>query len=205
VAENGELKAQLARLESKLADLAPRPVASAPADGLALSDAQPNLGNTEAMIQKITENVLGAVNPVLEEVRQEKASAKVAGAQQNSFNRAAQAHPELRNPDSEMFQTFSKIWDNRPDLQQVEGSPELIAEAALGLLSSARVGDQARKMAAAADKPTGPRNIDTVNDDAEIATAIDTLTNVGKSEGWNEDEFGDFLTLKFKQFGRTGK
>jgi len=204
VAENSELRNQLTRLETQLSQLsAPRQVAPA------VRETEPNSGagqpgQFEALAKQITENVLGAVTPVLNEVRQGKADTQLAEANRQSFTKAATVHRDLQNQESELFKTFSTLWDGRPDLHGIAGAPELLAEAARGLLTDSQASAQVRKLAAA-DTPSIPRTIDTVNEKDDISKALDTLSASGKTEGWDNDDMSDFLSLKFKQFGRTGQ
>ncbi len=205
VAENSELKNQLTRLEQQIAQLSSRSVPAASRENLDLSVAdQP--ANFDNLAKQITEEVLGAVKPVLDEVKQGKADTQLAAVQQASFNKAAQVHPELRDPDSALFKTFGQLWDGRPELQRVEGAPELLVEAARGLLVDEHATEQVKKMAAAADTPRTARQIESKDKEGEdISEAISSLTETGTKEGWDQDEFGDFLSLKFRQFGRQGQ
>jgi hypothetical protein len=191
----------MTRLEQQLASLATRPAPTASRDTLDISGAD-NPTNFDAMAKQITENVLGVVQPVLQEFKQSKEDEQFFSQQQQAFHEAARNHPELRNTDSDLFKTFEQLWAN-PENRLGARSPLLVAEAAKGLMSDAQGAEQVRKMAAAVDTPKGPRQIDQIgNDGREIKEALDGLTDIGKKEGWNQDEFGDFLALKFKQHAR---
>lgn len=201
ITENTELREQLGRLESQIQQLSARPAAPAstsPEGDLSRADVP---GNFEALAAKIKEDVLGVVKPVLDEFAQSKAEKQLAVTQKQSFDRAAKAHPELRDPDSKLFQTFEKLWDGRPDLQGVDGSPEILAEAARGLLTEARATEQVRKMAAAADTPKNPRKLDEVDTTGDIDDAVEKLVDVGKNDGWGNDDMDDYLALQYKKAG----
>lgn len=201
VTENTQLREQLGRLEQQISQLASRPAPAASPDTSRDFSGADNPGSFETLAAKIKEEVLGAVRPLLEEVQQDKVNTQLASKAQQSFTRAMQVHPELRNPESQLFQTFMQLWDNRPDLQRIDGAPEILVEAARGLLSEARATEQVRKMAAAADTPRNPRQLDVMNSDNEVTDALDKLVDVGKNDGWGQDELGDYIALKLKQTG----
>jgi hypothetical protein len=204
-AENAQLVSQLGKLEQQIADLAARqaPTASPKPPGDLSAADQP--ANLDAMAQKITEQVLGAIEPTLAEVKQSKADEQLAAQQQASFNAARQIHPELGDPKSKFYETFEALWNNRPDVQKVVGAPQLLAEATRGLLSDARAKEQIVKMAAAADTPSGSRVVDNPSDAQEVDKALGDLTKVGKTEGWSNDEFDDYLKLQFHKHGQQNR
>lgn len=204
VAENAELKAQMSRLETQIASLSSRPAAPASVPGLDITS-QPKQSSLDEMAKQITESVLGAVQPVLAKVQEDTANTQLAAKQKTSLDAAVRAHPELNDPASDMYKTLVHLWNSRPDLHTVDGAPELLAEASKGLLSEARANDQVRKLAASAQTPNAARTVDGVDEDTEINDTLKTLTKEGKDEGWSNDDFEDFLKLKFKQFGKTGQ
>lgn len=199
--ENTQLREQLNRLESQISQLSSRQVPAASEKRTFDLSGADKSGNFEELTAAIRQEVLGVVKPVLDEIQQGKADTQLAAAQRTSFQKAVKAHPELKDPESPLFQVFERLWDNRPDLQRVEGAPELLVEAARGILADARTTDQVRKMAANVDAPRNPRKLDVVDDTKDVSNALDQLVDVGKKEGWGEDEFGDYLALKFKQAG----
>jgi hypothetical protein len=197
----------LSRVEQQLAELAsrsasPAPVMPAPQEPTPA--AQPN--NFDAMVQAISDKVLNAVQPVIDEVQTTAADTQLVQKQKVSFDAASRVHPELANPDSELFKTFEKLWDGRPDLHAVDGSPQLLAEAARGLLSESRAADQVRKIAASAETPSSPRPAPAdAQGDEEVSEALQNLAAEGKEGGWSSDDMDDFLRLRIRQFGKTGK
>lgn len=200
VAENAQLTARLGRLEAQIANQSARQVPTASSQELDLSGAD-KPDNLDALAQQITQNVLGAVKPILDEVKQDKADTQLVVQQQQAYNRAAQSYPDLKDTNSELFQVFEKLWEGRPDVHGLPDGPELMAAVAVGVLGGARAGNDVRKMAAAADTPKGARQIDRLNDSKDVDEALNTLKDVGKSEGWDGDDWGNYLTLKFKQHG----
>ncbi len=144
IAENSELRTQMTRLESQIQQLSVARPASAASPIPGDISASDQSGNFDTLAKQIKEEVLGAVKPILDEFSQSKADTQLAATQRQSFERAAKAHPDLRSPDSKLFQVFSQLWDNRPDLQRVDGAPEILVEAARGLLSEARTTEQVR-------------------------------------------------------------
>jgi len=207
VAENTELRTQLSRVEQQLAELASRSASPAPvlpASQETTPAGQPQ--NFDAMVQAISDRVLGVVKPVIDEVQTTAVNTQLAQKQKASFDAASRVHPELANADSELFKTFEKLWDGRPDLHQVDGSPQLLAEAARGLLSEARAADQIRKIAASAETPSSARPAPAdAKADEEVSEALQTLAADGKEGGWSSDDMDDFLRLRIRQFGKTGK
>lgn len=201
ISENQGLRDQLSRLESQVAQLSARPAPPASSESIGdLSGADKSV-NFDALTKAIEEKVQNIVAPILDKFAQSEADTQLAASQKQSFERAAKAHPELRDPDSHLFKTFEKLWDAREDLRVVEGSPEILVEAARGLLSEARATEQVRKMAAAADTPKNPRQLDKVDGKKDIKEAVDQLVDVGKEDGWGNSDMDDYLNLMFKGSG----
>lgn len=209
-AESDEFKSKITELETKIAQLSTSrasPVNSASGDpdlsAGAGNRAQFDLG---ALTKAVSEEVMKGLKPVVDEFRQNREAGAVAAKQKASFDRAAQVYPDLKNPDSPVFKAFAALWDGRPDLHKVDGAPEILVEAARGLLTDARTTEQVRKMAAAANRPSAPRSMledSGIKDVKEAKEALGSLVGNVQREGLSSDSLEDYLRLKVATAGQS--
>lgn len=191
-----DLQAQISRLSQAPAPVNPpaspfgTPQAPAPAVAPSGSITQEDLSRA------VAEAVGQAVAPLNDMI-----SANQRGqAQQRAFSTLAREEPALADPNSELHQAFSQIWDNSPELQAMDNGLELAVYAARGAIGSApAVPKDAAKTAADVTPPrTSPQNMlpaeaDDVGKAKELAGK---LAEKGAQEGLNDGEWEAMLAAR---------
>ena len=201
-AESDSLKAAVRQLEAKLANIStlrPESPFAAPADRQSAGGGTAEPLSGEALSRAIRDAIASELKPLTSAVTQAEEDRKSTEKQKVSFERAAQRYPELRDANSELFQTFGQLWEGRQDLHKTDGAPELLAEVARSVLMESRGTEQVRKIAAAAHRPAGNRTVlesKGVGDLDKAQSALTDLVKTGQSRGLDDQEFEDYLRLK---------
>jgi hypothetical protein len=200
LAQNQELSDRLSNLEA-LVNTSPTRVPQAdPAsrqtpyqDPLAPTPQAPqaNPNDLGHLVRDILQKELAPLTTMVQQ------SAKV-NKQQRAFNAAANDFPDLTDPKSEAFQTFQQLWEGRPDLQELDDGPAIVAQLTRGILSDARISSrktEEKKIAAEAITPSHATRLSVPDDYDKAVELKQKLADKGKTQGLQEDEMLDLIQL----------
>ena len=174
-AENTQLLDQISRLSHQLEEMKvtpPEPAAPKANSSLTGSGA-PAVPDTSRLDELVQSAVSKALEPILEEGRQRNESRQFATQQQLSFEKAAKDMPGLRNAESQEFQLFEQLFNNRKEFLESSDGPQLAAEVVRGILSDARREQKDTEQRKTNAAVVQPRSRGPIPDDADTKAALE--------------------------------
>ncbi len=157
--------------------------------------------------QSVDENTMRrivqeAMQPFQQSLEQQAEDAELANQHKVAFTQAVATFPELGKQDSEAWEVFSQIWDNRPDLQKIADGPLFVAEAVRGITMSARTEEakvDSDKRIASVTRPTDSGRIPLQSDTTKARDLKNQLVEKGERSGFDNTEMEDYLKLKIME------
>ncbi len=198
--ENADLKSAIAELSSQVTQLAAQgsaPAASSPPDPFSspgvVKEGAP--GDINAMIQQA---VTSALQPITQRLQETDERGVTQSKQQTVFQEVATQFPALRDTNSQEFQVFARIYNERPDLQKLPDAPRVIAEMTRGILSDQHTEDriQSIQKTRASTAPGLPGRPMEPSEIKKLEEAHAALVEKGKTKGWTDPELRDYLHFK---------
>jgi hypothetical protein len=193
--ENAALTDKLTELTTKVEALINQPKAEPATETPAKVTAAEPL--TADSIGKLVAEKIGEVLGAHSKKATEEDMLKTA--QQDSFVRASQVVPKLADRNSDEFQLFAQIFNNRPELNTTPDGPELTVEIVKSLMADRRSADRQtdqRKTDASVRSPQSvAANYSKPGDFNQAMEAKQKLLDKGKTQGFSNDEFEDFIRL----------
>ncbi len=195
--ENIELKNMILSLTSTVEGLKQgAPTANPPSDPFSPPAPLSDTGNFDS---KMAAAVKEAIAPITKRIADDDARVELQQKQAAVLQQVAEQMPSLRDPNSEEYLLFQRLYNGRPDIQQLVDAPRIVAEMTRGLLSDKRAESHFFDMAksrASAVPSMGPGRTPTADEAALINTKFEALVDKGKTEGFNDDDLGNYLHLK---------
>lgn len=200
--QNSSLASQISELQNQVSRLTRAPAPAPPATPFgAPQQAAPAVAPSGALTpEDLSRAVADAVGEAMAPLTNMVTENQRGQAQQRAFSALAREEPALADPNSELHQAFSQIWDNSPDLQGMDNGLELAVYAARGALGSTpAVPKDAQKTAAAVTPPkVSPHNLlpAEVDDVGKAKELAGKLVEKGAQSGLADNEWEALLAAK---------
>jgi len=209
LADNQALTTQVSQIAATLNQFVSRPPAATPT----VSPGNPFVGQAgvttataapldAASLSGLIAGIVGqALKPVVDRLENHDARTALQRAHAASMAKATKELAALRDHSSTEFQVFERIWDGRPDLQELEDGPYVAALVARGVLAghrTERADVSARKVQASVTPSRAPRQFASAPTEGSFETAVEkqkSLAAAGAERGLDESGFAELIKL----------
>lgn len=195
--ENLELKNMILSLTSTVEGLKQGvPAANPPSDPFTPPNSLTDPGSFDTQMKAAIES---ALSPITKRIADDDARVELQQKQAAVLQEVASTMPELRDPTSAEHQLFTKLYNGRPDIQKLPDAPRIVAEMTRGLMADKRVENHTfdvAKSRASAVPSMGPSRAPTADEANQINEKFDALVAKGTTDGFTDDDMGNYLHLK---------